>query len=257
MIFHKIMNCIFIIFRLSRLIYIKTPILKYNTIDTDIIGTPHSIASWNIQGLWIYLHIWKMDNIIYYLSQFNTDVICLQEVFEDSIKLQIINIMKNKYPYYLIGNTDKKFTVCEDSGLLVLSKYKIDFKQEIVFDNCIFPDNLSNKSALYFTIGDINIVMTHLQDSKPIYTGNNISKDQLMSIKNNTLFKEYLLVGDLNNEEICSYYQIPPNNSIATCGNKIIDYILPIHMNSDYNINIYDIRLPDTSDHSPIIAHLV
>ena len=87
---------------------------------------PKSIVTWNIQGLFYFMYKKKQDNIIRELHNFDQDIICLQEVFEDSLKELIIYELGGKYPYYLLGNVDKRYIIGDDSGLLVLSKFKID-----------------------------------------------------------------------------------------------------------------------------------
>ena len=74
-------------------------------------------------------------------------------------------------PYYLIGINDKKYIIGEDSGLLVLSKYKIQFKVKL--DELLMPDKLANKSIIYFTIGRLNMMTTHLQSNSVENTQNN------------------------------------------------------------------------------------
>ena len=114
---------------------------------------PKSIISWNIQELFLYSNTKKINNILNYLDSFDADVICLQEAFEDKTKEFIILYLKKKYPYHLLGYQVKKYVVGEDSGLLVLSKYPINFIDEIKLKNLIFPDCLANKTVLFFEVG--------------------------------------------------------------------------------------------------------
>ena len=55
-----------------------------NTGFCDPSDQPKSIVTWNIQGLFYFMYKEKQDNIIRELHNFDQDIICLQEVFEDS-----------------------------------------------------------------------------------------------------------------------------------------------------------------------------
>ena len=81
-------------FRLKRLCCSKD-IKKTNCNESVSEDNPKSVLSWNIQSLFCFTTPLKVKNIIENLLIFNSDVICLQEVFEDSIKQQI-NFNKKK-----------------------------------------------------------------------------------------------------------------------------------------------------------------
>ena len=211
-----------------------------------------SIVSWNIQGLFIFLYPYKIHNIIKRLRSFNQDIICLQEVFDDNLKKHIIEKLKYKYPYYLLGNQSKKYIVGEDSGLLILSKYKIQFCKEVILPFGVLPDNLSNKSILYFSVGDKNILTTHLQSSNMIQSQDIVEK-QMEIMRNESPFKQYIITGDLNHTNVNKYLNIPKNNEIETHDDGILDYIIPINYSDKYKISIDDKNIDNVSDHYPII----
>ena len=165
-------------FRLKRLCCSKD-IKKTNCNESVSEDNPKSVLSWNIQSLFCFTTPLKVKNIIENLLIFNSDVICLQEVFEDSIKQQIIKELIDVYPYYLMGNTNKKYILCEDSGLLILSKYNINFVKEELINECVLPDKLCGKTIIYFSIGNINFSNTHLQANNP-----NIAEKQIKEIVN-------------------------------------------------------------------------
>tara|TARA_Y100000389_G_scaffold161852_1_gene164412 strand:+ start:654 stop:1445 length:792 start_codon:yes stop_codon:yes gene_type:complete len=254
-IFH-IINIIFYLLRIKYLFIKEICIKQTNSITNNISDKPKNIVSWNIQGLLYFLNPQKIKNIINVLNTFNHDIICLQEVFENSIKQQIINGLSKKYPYYLLGNTDKKYIVGEDSGLLVLSKYKIKFIKEVVLNDTILLDKLSNKSILYFSIGDLNFVNTHLQASDIIHN-EIISKNQINNIFINAPFQSYIITGDLNTNNACKYTNSSKNNNINTCDEGILDYILPINTNYWINTNVINIDMTNTSDHKPLSGEII
>ena len=214
-------------------------------------GTPKSIISWNIQELFLYSNTSKVNNIINYLDSFESDVICLQEVFEDKTKNAIIRSLSYKYHYHLITKTSKKFIVGEDSGLLVLSKYPIQYLSEVSLKGLTIPDSLANKTVMYFKIGNLNFATTHLQSEYQ-----NISRVQLYEILKKSPIEKFILAGDLNNESVNEIVGIKQNNFQPTWENKIIDYILPIGYDVEIKTDVINIDLNNTSDHFPIIANL-
>ena len=214
--------------------------------------TPKKIISWNIQELFIYTKISKVNNIIDYIKNFDADVICLQEVFEDTTRNTILERCKCVYPYHLKSKTRKKFVLGENSGLLVLSKLPIKFHKEVLLKGLCLPDSLSNKSILYFSIGKLNFSTTHLQS---MYES--VSESQINDIIIYSPFNKFILTGDLNNTYVTNILGIAKNNINNTCENRVIDYILPInHQDLEITTKVLNIDLNNTSDHYPISATL-
>ena len=225
-----------------------------NTHTNHSLDKPLSIVTWNIQGLFCYLSDLKIKNIIKSLHTFNQDIICLQEVFEDSLKQIIIQKLSYKYPYYLCGNINKKYIIGEDSGLLILSKYKIKFIKEILLQDNYFPDKMANKSILYFKVGCLNLVNTHLQSSY-MYNIQDISAKQIKLLIKESPFVEFIITGDLNNNNGFDYCCCEKNNHNFTWNNQILDYILPIkYSNLSIQTKVSDIDITNTSDHNPLCA---
>lgn len=244
-----------ILTRFKRILYdpIDIPKLVNNNNKYDTTKTI-SICTWNIQCLFIYMNnkYTKLNNIIKHIKSINKDIICLQEVFDDFSKQYIIENLKFVYPNYLLGTRKKKYILGEDSGLLVLSKYKINYLNEFVLDGGIFPDTLSNKSALFFKIKNIIFCNTHLQSNDIIES--NVSKLQIKKILN--CYKNIILVGDLNNDTIYNFINTKNINYNITAlhDNKILDYI--VSNNDYYNIisNTHYIDIKNTTDHFPVVG---
>lgn len=249
----RTLNCLNLITRVKRVFY-KQQIKKTNCSLLPPVSEPQSIVSWNIQGLFFYITEQKLQNIILKLNEIDADVVCLQEVFEDSVKTKLIDVLKIKYPYFLLGSTTKKYIFGEDSGLLVLSKYNIIFHKEIFLKKLAFPDNAANKSVLYFTIGSLNLTNMHLQSS---VTSDeyDLSEKQIKQVLIKSPFKKFLFIGDLNNPKADEILNIEKNNDKYTCDNQILDYIIPIQQNEiQLNINVINTDLTTTSDHFPIYS---
>ena len=152
---------------------------------------PRRIATWNIQELWWYSYKGnKLKKIKHYIREKELDLICLQEVFERKTIDGIIGDrrIRERYPYYLTGSLKNAYYLGENSGLLVLSKYPITFGGFSPFKESRVPDSLAYKGALYFRVGQLNFITTHLQSEATL-----IARPQLAKIINEMpfLFEDY------------------------------------------------------------------
>lgn len=247
----RILNCLSLITRVRRICckqyYEKTNCSSIYCSRSE----PRSIVSWNIQSFFFYLTKQKVQNIILKLNEIDADVVCLQEVFDDSVKKKLIEDLKIKYPYFLLGSTDKKCIFGEDSGLLVLSKYNIRFHKEIYLEDLAFPDITAKKSVLYFSVGSLNLTNMHLQSNNY-----NLSEKQIKEVLIKSPFQKFLFIGDLNNPKADEILSVEKNNDKYTWNNsRILDYIIPIQQNEiQLNIDVINIELRNTSDHSPVYS---
>ena len=252
---YKILNSLKTIQRIRYLCMKPKSLLETNCGYSDPRDTPRSIITWNVQGLFYFMNPYKQKKIIETIDNFTADVICLQEVFEDSLKQDIIDELEYKYPYYLLGNTHKKYKIGEDSGLLVLSKYKIEYKKEIIFEDCLIPDSFSNKSVLYFSIGCYNFATTHLQSSNMIET-EYITINQIKKIMKESPFNNYIICGDLNNTEGFIHTKCIKDDYVPTLNRDILDYIFCINMDVQLTTKVLEIDVPIVSDHKPLLGKL-
>ena len=261
-----IKNCVRIVWnallslgRLRRCCLNKKDDYKRTNCDDTMISDsilPRKIVSWNIQGLFLYMGQDKTDNIIERIRKMDGDIVCLQEVFEDELRYEIIKRLSDIYPYYLCGNLEKRYIVGEDSGLLVLSTQPIHYQNEVILEDYVFPDRMANKSILYFESYQLNFAMTHLQSSS-IHDRESLSKKQIDRIVERSIHKKMIVCGDLNHTSANDILSIDRNNDVPTCNDDILDYILPInydHFKIVPYVPIFD--LARTSDHRPIIGYL-
>lgn len=231
----------------------------FNAYQTKKYHAPpiHTICTWNIQELWWHSYSgYKINNILRYILTSSFDVLCLQEVFDPYVLNTILSHpnIQTKYPYFITGNMRSKFIVGENSGLLVLSSHPILFKQFTPFTHHIFPDSFASKGALYFVIGEINFILTHLQS-------NNISiaAHQLEHILQNSPFTEKtILLGDLNIPDPYSILNLPRGIKHHTHESGLpLDHI--ISLQNDIQLSSIDvdyINIKNTSDHWPVVAKL-
>ena len=217
---------------------------------------PKSIVSWNIQGLFFFMNPLKTVNILRELRGFTQDIICLQEVFDDTLRRNIIEGLKDEYPYYLTGNMRKRYWIGEDCGLLVLSRCKIQCMKEVVLEEHRFPDTMANKLILYFRVGCLNFATTHLQSSN-ISDAEDISGRQLEILMTESPFTEYILAGDLNHPKAHLHIGCPESTHGDTCAEGTLDYIIPINIPTmTMDLRVLDIDIKNVSDHYPIVARI-
>ena len=238
--------------RIKRILY-HDMINRSNCSSMITDSSPKNFISWNIQCLFFYIKPTKINNIINTITDFGVDLLCLQEVFEDNIKLRLINELRDIYPYYLLGNTNKKYILGEDSGLLILSKKNIVFHKEVIFDNCVSTDKVADKGIIYFSVGDYIFATSHTQADN-----DKISENQIRSIYERSPFNKYIILGDLNNQYVNSILNIEPNNLIKTYENEILDYIIPIgYTKKILDVKVLPIDITDITDHQPIYGEIV
>lgn len=242
--------------RILRLCRKSDNISRSNCNECNTSDIPKSIVTWNIQGIFPYVYEQRLTNVIRTLQSFEQDIICLQEVFDDSFKRRIIKELSSKYPYYLLGNTHKKYIVGEGSGLLVLSKYKIKFIKEVLLNDEYFPDKLGNKSILYFKTGCLNIVTTHLQSSN-MFDVDMCAGKQITILVEESPFTSYIITGDLNNNDGHIYANCCKNNYSPTWNDDILDYILPVNCPKvSMRPKLSTIDISNVSDHYPLVCDI-
>jgi len=250
------LNALCSLTRLKRFSYYR-PIIPLENSDRVIpTDNPRKIVSWNVQGLFFYMNNSKLINLLREIRNLDADVICLQEVFEDYLKYNLVHRLSDIYPYYLSGNLDKRYIVGEDSGLLVLSKYPLQFQKECILDDCSFPDTMSNKSILYFRAGNRNFATAHLQSSD-IRGNTRVSVSQIQRIKTQSPFRNYLVCGDLNHPSAYHFLGCECNNRSSTCDDETLDYILPMgELPTKLYLHVPEIDITGCSDHKPLIAEI-
>jgi len=229
--------------------------------------TVREICSWNIQENFWYGSARKRRNILYHISCLDTDVLCLQEAFEPQILRAILHnkTIRDKFPYFLSGDMKNKYIIGENSGLLVLSRYPLHFIDFKELPGAIFPDCMATKGVLYFTVGDLNCAVTHLQSGSPV-----IAKKQLQFVMAQSPFSggsggsgaadanNFIILGDLNLDNAETILGVERNNSEYThSSERIIDYILPIYGAISIETIVPHFDLDNVSDHYPIIGTIL
>ena len=219
-----------------------------------------NVLSWNVQmrPIWIFPFD-KQITRAGFINQFcqDYDVVVFQEVFEKRCQL----ILEQNFYNVVLPSINKRIA---SNGLMVLSKYPIDFYQTIYFDSCRGIDCVASKGATLFQITKDSIkyqfVTTHLQ-SNDGSKNDLIRLSQIRQIKdlmsrNYQLGVKQILIGDLNQSlGIEKFEEILNLNNCNTDGctwfsdtkTQLLDYIF-----SNFEIETFSIETVELSDHFPI-----
>ena len=236
---------------------LSIPLIMPDEVEPDIIK-PKSILSWNIRGLSLYIDADIRERIMNVILGFGTDILCLQECFDDDLREILCNRLLQTYPFYVSGNLSKRFVVGEDSGLMIFSKYPITNYKFFKYTDSFGADYMSNKGVIYVKIGDVNIATTHIQSEGCCGVCTFRDKIVILSqinelIDNNPFDNKMIVCGDLNKTEAEFYFNSDKNNTQPTHESLLepIDYI--ISMNNSYDIMAAPIELKNNpSDHKPL-----
>lgn len=178
------------------------------------------ILTWNVQmvprvGAIFSSSLRKMQEertkwIIEHIEHSNHDIILLQECFDRGFIEELLNRLKNQYPFAILPIHSNWYKL--SNGLLVLSKYKLDKVDHVFFNRLSNVDFFTAKGAVLAKVildtQYIYIVNTHLQADYDKKKYCKIRQEQLQSIHSN-LVKKYvdsvkdkiIVAGDLNIEE--------------------------------------------------------
>jgi len=218
-----------------------------------------NVLSWNIQMRPIVLFPDKQLQRSVYINEFlqDYDIVVLQEAFEK----RCLPILKPGFKHVIYPT---KFNHSVSNGLMVLSKYKIEYYESISFDSCQGFDCLASKGATLFQITKDSIkyqfITTHLQSG----SGKSFDRIRLTQIrqikdlmlKNWSFGVRQVLMGDLNqNNGVVNFENILNLKNCNSDGctwfsgteTQLLDYIL-----SNFELSTFSIETVELSDHFPI-----
>lgn len=249
------------------------------------------ILSFNIDDIAYHRHYYtnkdeaRAVEIINYIDSTHSDVICLQEVWSETMKQELMDAFIAKNYYVALPPWDKKFFVGENSGLMLISKYPIISQTFLKFGNNTFGCSFTNKGVQYChvripsedpeTSTDLYLANAHLQASFTYISSfldfSKRAETQLDSIIKNCPYESSLLVGDMNmNKKQMDafienrrdvYYFGEHQGHTFVVDNSRLDYFLKIVKNKK---NVHYNMLNNTknsvennialSDHYPILS---
>lgn len=246
------------------------------------------LLSYNIDDIVYHRYRYPKKNearavdIIAYLESTNADIICLQEVWGETMRQEITDAFLAKNYYVALPNWRKNYIFGENSGLMTISKYPIITQTFIPFNNAEGYCRMCNKGVQYchirvpnsnsLTSKVLNIANTHLQASFREYSSyldyHEIAKEQLSIIINECPYEWCLLTGDLNLQKDQLTNFIRNESNIRYFGENI-DVSFPDYNDRlDYSLLISKIAIKNKitniknstesnislSDHFPIIT---
>jgi sphingomyelin phosphodiesterase len=181
----------------------KLKVLTWNVQMVPRIGSMFSSSLRKMQEErteWIIEHIEKSDY----------DIILLQECFDNKFIDAAQERLERKYPHSILPNRPHWYKL--SNGLMILSKYRLEKIENIVFKKLSQSDIFTAKGAVLVKVSldtqSLFIVNTHLQADYDEKKYQEIRKEQLASIQKELIEKhlngedsKLLVAGDLNIEE--------------------------------------------------------
>lgn len=223
------------------------------------------VITWNIAALPYPFNQFKNDNtrqnaIISVLKQLNADIICLQEVFSQKMKDNIIAGLLE----YKCYTSNPKTCLGLNAGLLIAIKKKINVitSEFYQFKNSTGEDKFGNKGVLKLIVNLngklVSIYNTHLQANSKYFCHSdnyNVRQKQLEELRLFLDNNDKIICGDFN-----SYYDNVTNvldiynhldidlKTPTTIWKNIIDFIFVCLSFTDLSSS-YNVGKTQLSDH--------
>ncbi|MCP4125051.1 MAG: sphingomyelin phosphodiesterase, partial [Bacteroidetes bacterium] len=93
------------------------------------------------------------------------DAILIQEVFDNSARSTLLGQLASEYPYQT-AVIDLP-NLLEDGGIMIVSRWPIEYSQQMTWNDCNTPDCLANKGVMYARINKLgkkyHLFSTHQQ----------------------------------------------------------------------------------------------
>lgn len=84
------------------------------------------------------------------------DAILIQEVFDNNARATLLNELSAEYPYQT--SVVDLPNILEDGGVMIVSRWPIEYEAQMVFDDCLDADCLSNKGVMYARINKLGTI---------------------------------------------------------------------------------------------------
>jgi len=152
----------------------------------------------------------RTEWIIEHIQNSDFDIILLQECFDNKFIDAAQERLKSKYSHAILPDRPHWYKL--SNGLMILSKYKVEKIENIVFKRLSQSDIFTAKGAVlakvWIDTQNLYIVNTHLQADYDTKKYQDIRKEQLANIQSGLIQKhvheehsKLLIAGDLNIEE--------------------------------------------------------
>ena len=272
--------------------------IYYNAINASpkLSDNKLKVVSYNIDDIVVHRCYHKThdearaEQIIGFLKELDPDVICLQEVWGETIKRELFNAFINNNYYVALPNYDKRFFIGENSGLMTASRFPISAQTFLPFKHgyAVSSCSLASKGVQYCHLNiptngeevlDINIANTHLKSSfthvHSILDFSSGAKQQLETIVNQCPYNHCILVGDMNltSAQIETLIESGTNEKLQLLGENTDTTFVTTNTRLDHVLQINNASLPaihkpflsarnsvnsdcEYSDHFPVISEI-
>jgi endonuclease/exonuclease/phosphatase family metal-dependent hydrolase len=155
------------------------------------------------------------------------DVIIFSELFDDDIRIHLLNLLKAEYPFQtaIVGHDEG---IEQDGGVVIISRWPIEAAENRIFDenDCAGDDCLAEKGVAYAKIRKKNaayhVFGTHLQA---------MAGEHPRRMRQLQFIKQFI-----------DQRQIPENEPVFIGGDMNVDAYIPEHMKEMFDI--LDAELP-------------
>jgi endonuclease/exonuclease/phosphatase family metal-dependent hydrolase len=151
----------------------------------------------------------RTEWIIEHIENSDYDIILLQECFDNRFIDAAQDRLANKYPHSILPDRPHWYKL--SNGLMILSKYRLEKKENIVFKKLSQADIFAAKGAVlakvHIDTQSLYIINTHLQADYESNRYQDLRRKQLQHIKKELIEPhidsnaKLLVAGDLNIEE--------------------------------------------------------
>ena len=152
----------------------------------------------------------RLPEIISYLKNSDFDIVVLQEVFDVQMKNKLAKQLVYTYPYIQLP-IKKGIGIKLSNGIMILSKFPIDYKCHTRFEDSEGTDKMAQKGCVLISVNINNeewlIAGTHLNSTSQKIRDLQYAQIQKTIIKPYITDKEpFILAGDLNTSKNTSSY---------------------------------------------------
>jgi endonuclease/exonuclease/phosphatase family metal-dependent hydrolase len=235
------------------------PLMAFHPVKQS---APLKVLTWNVflrpHSLFKDGQRERADAIADVLLQENYDVIALQEVFDKTSRLTLIDRLGDRFPHFA-GPSDRGLLKISD-GLMIFSKYPIVDQEMIKYSNAASADRMARKGALLVEINvngrAVQMVNTHAQ-SKSERKFQRIRNSQYRELHEDLLATygregvPQIILGDMNTDRADSASYFEMLSAFDACDGRISSG-LKISCNSSKN-DLYE----GSDEHQPKLIDFI
>jgi endonuclease/exonuclease/phosphatase family metal-dependent hydrolase len=173
-----------------------------------------NVLSYNIYMLTPPISFTAQDTRAEYIHEHVSgyDVLIINEAFHNSARNTLTGYLNMEYPYYTDVVDESGST--EDGGVIIYSRWPIEYSEDIVYSNCDAEDCFAAKGAMYVRIDKLgnkyHVFGTHTQawadaDNVATRQAQMTQLKNFVDAKNIPTTEAVILGGDFNVEKTANY----------------------------------------------------